>query len=371
MVVLLPLPKVPSDVQKRLKSRGPKLKNIALKRRALHLKEVHGCQYGGCPTAVRQIIGTDCSGLDAPIMAMERLQIQHKHVFSSEKNAKAFEWIKANFEPVHLFDDALKRPEVGGLTGYVSGWPCQPFSRLNSSSKVWKDARVKPLLRGLGTLKVSKPCWAVFENVKGLLRHIAGFKQRLTTRKVLDDYMVFMVPMCPRFLFNEPARRPRLYFLMIRKDVAVLDHVGMIDMLSAILKDVLAEKPPALPWRSYWMAPSPDFPDFNQSALMSVKKPSSGGKRVDRHVQEKRALSAVHWTRSLRIPTEGLSDREGGAFKIEYAKMKCPDVFVGDVSQNAGRMPVGRDGEFPTLTTSCKPIVYEKGMRLLKLLGSI
>ena len=304
-------------------------------------------------------------------MAMERLQIQHKHMFSSEKNEKAFAWIKANFEPVHLFDDALKRPEVGGLTGYVSGWPCQPFSRLNSSSKVWKDPRVKPLLRGLGTLKSCKPAWAVFENVQGLLRHIAGFKQRLTRAKVLDDYMVFMVPMCPRFLFNEPARRPRLYFLMIRKDLAVLDHVGMIDMLSAILKDVLAEKPPALPWRSYWMAPMPDFTQFNQSALMSVKKPSRGAKWVKRHQQEKSTLSVKHWLHASQIPVKGLSDREGEAFKIEYAKMNCPDVFVGDVSQNAGRMPVGCAGEFPTLTTSCKQVVYEKGMGMLKLLGSI
>lgn len=370
MVVLRSLPQVPSDVQNRFKSRGPKVKKIALKQRELYLK-ARGCLNGGCPTAVSQMIGTDCSGLDTPIMAMERLKMQHKHMFSSEKNVKAFAWIEANFEPMHLFDDALKRPEVDGLTGYVSGWPCQPFSRLNSSSKVWKDGRVKPLLRGLKTLKSSKPCWAVFENVKGLLRHIAGFKQRLTRMKVLDDYMVFMVPMCPRFLFNEPARRPRLYFLMVRKDLAVLDQVGMVDMLSAILNGVLAEKPPALPWRSYWMAPMPDFPEFNSSALMKVKKKSCGRKWIRRHLQEKSKLPMKQWIPSLHIPVQGLTHREGDAFKIEFAKMKCPEVFVGDVSQNAGRMPVGCGGEFPTLTTSCKPVVYEKGMGRLKLLGSI
>ena len=40
-------------------------------------------------------IGTDCSGIDAPIQALRQLKIPFKHVFSSEIDTHAIKSIKA------------------------------------------------------------------------------------------------------------------------------------------------------------------------------------------------------------------------------------------------------------------------------------
>jgi hypothetical protein len=41
-------------------------------------------------------VGTDCSGIEAPIQALRQLGIPFRHVFSCEKDKYAVESIKAN-----------------------------------------------------------------------------------------------------------------------------------------------------------------------------------------------------------------------------------------------------------------------------------
>ena len=42
-------------------------------------------------------VGTDCSGLEAPIMALDKLGIKYQRVFSSETDEVAIKLHKANF----------------------------------------------------------------------------------------------------------------------------------------------------------------------------------------------------------------------------------------------------------------------------------
>lgn len=50
-------------------------------------------------------VGTDCSGIEAPIQALRQLGIEHRHVFSSEIDKYCIQSIKANFDPELLFGD--------------------------------------------------------------------------------------------------------------------------------------------------------------------------------------------------------------------------------------------------------------------------
>ena len=82
-------------------------------------------------------IGTDCSGIEAPIQAIQKIGkkygIEYEHVFSSENNQYAIDCLNENYSPEILYGDIQKRNVKGipDIDIYVSGFPCQPFSKAN------------------------------------------------------------------------------------------------------------------------------------------------------------------------------------------------------------------------------------------------
>ena len=50
-------------------------------------------------------VGTDCSGIEAPIQALRNLGIPFSHEFSSDIDKYCIQSIKANYEPKVLFGD--------------------------------------------------------------------------------------------------------------------------------------------------------------------------------------------------------------------------------------------------------------------------
>ena len=50
-------------------------------------------------------IGTECSGIEAPIQALKQLKIPFKHVFSTEIDIHAQKSIVANYKPDHFKTD--------------------------------------------------------------------------------------------------------------------------------------------------------------------------------------------------------------------------------------------------------------------------
>ena len=50
-------------------------------------------------------IGTDCSGIEAPIQALIQLKIPFKHIFSSEIDKYCIKSIKINYKPEIIFGD--------------------------------------------------------------------------------------------------------------------------------------------------------------------------------------------------------------------------------------------------------------------------
>jgi len=77
-------------------------------------------------------VGTDCSGIEAPIQALKNMNVPFRHVFSSESDAKARLNLQANFAPETLYDDVYTRVNQPSQTVdlYACGFPCQPFSSM-------------------------------------------------------------------------------------------------------------------------------------------------------------------------------------------------------------------------------------------------
>ena len=75
-------------------------------------------------------VATDCSGIDAPIIALDVLQIPYVHVFSSETDSRAREFLLKVHSPGTLYDDILTRTPADieqhvPIDLYVAGPPCQ------------------------------------------------------------------------------------------------------------------------------------------------------------------------------------------------------------------------------------------------------
>ena len=89
------------------------------------------------PQAVRGAtlrVGTDCSGIEAPLHALQQLGVPYEHVFSSEICATTRRQLLANHAPQILYTDATARDNSQAPTVdlYVAGWPCQGNSKLGN-----------------------------------------------------------------------------------------------------------------------------------------------------------------------------------------------------------------------------------------------
>ena len=126
-------------------------------------------------------IGTDCSGIEAPIQALRQLGIPHRHVWSSDIDKFCIQSIKANYDPERLYGDLNGPYPDGDITKrdhstlpdidlYVCGFPCQPFS-IAGDRKGFEDKRGNVFWSCLDVIKVKQPKYFILENVKGLLSH--------------------------------------------------------------------------------------------------------------------------------------------------------------------------------------------------------
>ena len=169
-------------------------------------------------TATDLRVGTDCFGLEAPILSLQAMRISHSHVFSCERDAKKREYIYENFRPAHMLHDMCRRDPaaVPQRDLYVCGFPCKPFSTLHTRSSFFKEAEARPFFAMVRTLRTCLPAVAVLENVIGIKRVLPKVWKSL---RCLQWYEVLTVKIDPLDM-GELVARPRIFFLLIRVDVA-------------------------------------------------------------------------------------------------------------------------------------------------------
>lgn len=169
-------------------------------------------------------VGTDCSGIEAPIQALIKSKIPFTHEFSSEINKYAIESIKANYSPKRLYGDPdgpfpdgdiLNRDNstLPDIDLYVCGFPCQPFSLAGSRHGI-DDMRGTIFWCCIDVIKTKKPAYFILENVKGLLSANEGTTWDLIRKelKKLKNYKVTV------FIANTkdygiPQSRERVYII--------------------------------------------------------------------------------------------------------------------------------------------------------------
>ena len=174
-------------------------------------------------------VGTDCSGIDVPIIALNESGISFVHKFSSDNDPKAQETIQANSEPEFLYDDVQNRDndKVPYVDLYVAGFPCQPFSTMGKQQGFEDDqGRGTIFFDILDYIRTKLPKVFILENVKGLVtldkgKHMNKVLKLLRQIRLRDDdtkaYDVKWKLMNTKEL-GIPHSRPRWYCVGIRKD---------------------------------------------------------------------------------------------------------------------------------------------------------
>lgn len=164
-------------------------------------------------------VGTDCSGIEAPIQALKNLKIPFRHVFSCEKDKFARMSIEANYKPEIIYEDITTRnhKELPDIDLYVCGFPCQSFS-LAGKQKGMDDPRGLIMNHCIEVIKQKQPKIFVLENVKNF-KHIhqgAPFKYLMKKLEEIGIYNIY------HDIYNTkdygiPQNRERIYIMGILK----------------------------------------------------------------------------------------------------------------------------------------------------------
>ncbi len=163
-------------------------------------------------------IGTDCSGIEAPIQALRQLKIPYTHCFSSDIDPYVIKSIKANYEPTIIFSDITQRniSEVPDIDLYVAGFPCQPFSMAGDRAG-FKDHRGTVFWSCLEVIKIKQPKYFILENVKALIWHDKGNTWKIIRESLqLKGYIVKSKILNTKD-YGIPQSRERLFIVGTRE----------------------------------------------------------------------------------------------------------------------------------------------------------
>ena len=163
-------------------------------------------------------VGTDCSGIDTPVMALEALQIDYEHIFSCEKDEFARKAIEHNFTPSTMYKDITTRVQshTPKVDLYICGFPCQSFSNLGkktgfSSSPIFFYAR--------DYIAQKRPEIFLLENVKALKTNDRGrsFERIMNELNSIGGYIIYHA-IINTLDHGLPQSRNRLYILGVNRD---------------------------------------------------------------------------------------------------------------------------------------------------------
>jgi len=183
-----------------------------------HLKFLHYIKQVYRPNK-RISIGTDCSGIDAPIQALDLLKISYQHEWSCDIDEFAKMSLLSNYKPNYFYDSIFRKnhSQLPSIDLYVCGFPCQSFSSLGKRQG-FQDERGIIFFECLETIKKKRPTVFLLENVRGLTNHEKGntLQKILTSLRSLKMYEIYHQLINTKD-FGIPHHRVRFYIIGIRK----------------------------------------------------------------------------------------------------------------------------------------------------------
>ncbi len=119
------------------------------------------------PHALR--IGSDCSGLETPRLALEALGWAHVSLFASDCDARVRRHIARRHPGSRILSDvAVEVDPCEALDVYVAGFPCQPYSSAGLSLGA-RDERASVLMSCIARISCWRPRCFILENVARFL----------------------------------------------------------------------------------------------------------------------------------------------------------------------------------------------------------
>jgi DNA (cytosine-5)-methyltransferase 1 len=175
-------------------------------------------------------VGTDCSGIEAPIQALKQLKIPFSHEFSSDIDKYVIQSIKANYNPKILYGDPegpfpdgdiskRNNKKLPDIDLYICGFPCQTFSTAGKR-KGFKDKRGQVFWSCIDVIKKKKPHYFILENVKGLVSHNKGKTWDVIwneMKKLSSDYNVYWTVLNTKD-YGIPQNRERVFIVGSKND---------------------------------------------------------------------------------------------------------------------------------------------------------
>jgi DNA (cytosine-5)-methyltransferase 1 len=165
-------------------------------------------------------IGTDCSGIEAPIEALRQLKIPFRHLWSCEIDRFARQSIMANYPPEIMYEDIAKRnhSSLPDIDMYVCGFPCQPFSLMGRKEGT-ADPRSNIMSHCIEVIQKKKPKIFILENVKNFkfIQNGEPFKFLIDQLESIGVYNIYSDIYNTKD-YGIPQNRERIYIIGILKE---------------------------------------------------------------------------------------------------------------------------------------------------------
>ena len=189
-------------------------------------------------------IGTDCSGIEAPIEALIQMKVPFVHKWSCDSDKFVRMSIEANYKPEIMYEDVTKRNNgiLPDVDIYVCGFPCQPFSTVGSLMGT-KDDRGNIVLYCIDVIKKKTPKLFILENVKNF-KSIENGRPCLALKTELESLGLYNLHIN---IYNTkdygiPQNRERIYFVGIRKDIQYTSYQVPKHVKMKALDDFIIDK---------------------------------------------------------------------------------------------------------------------------------
>jgi DNA (cytosine-5)-methyltransferase 1 len=177
-------------------------------------------------------IGTDCSGIEAPIEALKQLGIPFQHKWACEIDKYARQSILANYQPETMYDDITKRDhsQLPDVDLYVCGFPCQSFSLMGRKLGML-DPRGNIMNHCIEVIKHKQPPIFILENVKNFCTIENGkpFQYLIDTLSNLsvDNQQLYSIywNIYNTKDYGIPQDRKRVYIVGIQQNIQIREFV--------------------------------------------------------------------------------------------------------------------------------------------------
>jgi DNA (cytosine-5)-methyltransferase 1 len=287
-------------------------------------------------------VGSDFSGVGAFDQALKRLGIEHENIFACDMDKYARQtYILNHGEPGYFPTDVYEREiPTESLDIYMTSPPCQAFS-LAGKRLGEKDKRGILFYNSHEFIKVNKPRFFIFENVKGLLSDNSGktfgtWIELLGGKSVNGNTVMFphdeAVPyhiywkVLNAKNYNIPQNRERVFIVGIRDDEDNYFNWPQEVPLTKRLKDVLEDEVDEKYFLSDKMLECISFNGKEKGIIADLNKGGQKGEVNSENSNYISCLTATDYKQPKQIQIGTWRTHEDGKGFREMQDELCPTI---------------------------------------------